>query len=239
MIRPLLLLACALFIFSSLATAQTKVSDTTAAATEKPKRPPIFRPTKDQINQVQKMLTGKGLYSGEVTGKLNDDTRTGIKNVQKTAGIRETGTLNRVTLEKMGIALTDQQKTMPVTERSLTPADVIAEKPQTQKKIPDTGAGSLPTITDPSPVPGDKPKKIIFRASADQVKAAQKMLNSRSMYSGEETGKLDDDTRDGLKKFQEASGIKVTGTLNAATLDKMGIPLTDKQKADAAAMLKN
>jgi hypothetical protein len=54
------------------------------------------------------------------------------------------------------------------------------------------------------------------------------------MYSGDETGKLDDATREGLKKFQEASGIKVTGTLNKVTLEKMGIELTDKQKGDSA-----
>ncbi len=46
----------------------------------------------------------------------------------------------------------------------------------------------------------------------------------------EETGKLDDATRTELKKYQEANGIKVTGTLNQLTLEKMGVPLTDKQK---------
>ena len=51
---------------------------------------------------------------------------------------------------------------------------------------------------------------------------------------GEQTGKLDDATREGLKKYQEANGLKVTGTLNQATLEKMGIPLTDKQKGDPA-----
>jgi len=50
------------------------------------------------------------------------------------------------------------------------------------------------------------------------------------MYSGEETGKLDDITREGLKKYQEAKGLKPTGTLNQLTLEKMGINLTDKQK---------
>jgi hypothetical protein len=54
------------------------------------------------------------------------------------------------------------------------------------------------------------------------------------MYSGDATGKLDDATREGLKKFQTANDVKVTGTLNQATLDKMGIALTDKQKAAAA-----
>jgi len=38
-----------------------------------------------------------------------------------------------------------------------------------------------------------------------------------------------------LKKFQEKSELKVTGTLNAVTLEKMGIALTDSQKANAAA----
>jgi hypothetical protein len=53
------------------------------------------------------------------------------------------------------------------------------------------------------------------------------------MYSGEESGKLDDPTREGLKKYQEANGLKATGTLNQPTLEKMGIALSDKQKAGA------
>jgi peptidoglycan hydrolase-like protein with peptidoglycan-binding domain len=70
----------------------------------------------------------------------------------------------------------------------------------------------------------------IFRATADQVKQAQAILKHRSFYAGDETGKLDPDTRAGLKKYQEAEGLKVTGTLNKVTLEKMGIQLTDKQK---------
>ena len=76
-----------------------------------------------------------------------------------------------------------------------------------------------------------KPRKPIFRANKDQIKQAQAILKQRSFYSGEETGKLDDDTRAGLRKFQEAEKIKVTGTLNKITLEKMGVTLTDKQKA--------
>ena len=48
--------------------------------------------------------------------------------------------------------------------------------------------------------------------------------------AGEETGKLDDDTRAGLRKYQEAEKIKITGTLNKLTLEKMGVTLTDKQR---------
>jgi len=70
----------------------------------------------------------------------------------------------------------------------------------------------------------------IFRATANQIKQAQAILKQRGFYSGEQIGKLDTDTRAGLRKYQQAEGLKVTGTLNKVTLVKMGIALTDKQK---------
>jgi peptidoglycan hydrolase-like protein with peptidoglycan-binding domain len=73
-------------------------------------------------------------------------------------------------------------------------------------------------------------RKPPFRANKDQIKQAQALLKQRGFYAGEETGKLDDDTRAGLRKYQEAEKIKVTGTLNKLTLEKMGVTLTDKQK---------
>jgi peptidoglycan hydrolase-like protein with peptidoglycan-binding domain len=76
----------------------------------------------------------------------------------------------------------------------------------------------------------NKKRGPIFRATKDQIKQAQAILKQRSFYAGEQTGKLDDDTRAGLKQYQKAEGLKVTGTLNKVTLEKMNITLTDKQK---------
>ena len=77
----------------------------------------------------------------------------------------------------------------------------------------------------------NKPKRgPVFRATGDQIKQAQAILKQRSFYSGEQTGKLSTDTRAGLKEYQKAEGLKVTGTLNKTTLMKMGIELTEKQK---------
>ena len=70
----------------------------------------------------------------------------------------------------------------------------------------------------------------VFRATKDQIKQAQEILKQRAFYTGESTGKLDTPTREGLRKYQEAEGLKVTGTLNAATLQKMNVTLTDKQR---------
>jgi peptidoglycan hydrolase-like protein with peptidoglycan-binding domain len=75
----------------------------------------------------------------------------------------------------------------------------------------------------------------VFRATKEQVKQAQEILKRRGFYAGDSTGKLDAATREGLRKYQEAEGLKVTGTLNAATLQKMNVVLTDKQRAWVAA----
>ncbi len=107
----------------------------------------------------------------------------------------------------MGIALTDKQKEIPVDPNSFASAET--DKP-TKKKAP------------------------VFRATKDQIIAAQKLLKEKNLYTGEANGSLDPATRTSLKAFQEANGMKGTGTLNAATLEKMGIALTDKQKENMA-----
>lgn len=71
----------------------------------------------------------------------------------------------------------------------------------------------------------------VFRATKEQINQAQALLKSRGFYNGEQIGKLDDATREGLRKYQIAEGLKVTGTLNKITLEKMNIPLTEKQRA--------
>jgi peptidoglycan hydrolase-like protein with peptidoglycan-binding domain len=75
----------------------------------------------------------------------------------------------------------------------------------------------------------------VFRATKEQIKQAQEILKRRAFYAGDSMGKLDTATRDSLRKYQEAEGLKVTGTLNAATLQKMNVVLTDKQKEWVAA----
>lgn len=204
---------------STITVAEAKNSKSPAATAPAKKRGPVFRPTKDQIKQVQAMLKEKALYKGEATGSYNDETRAAIRSFQKDNGLKQTGTLNRATLEKMGIELTETQKAIPVSESSF--ADAEGEKrPVKENK----GAASSEAKTK---------KPAVFRATGDQIKQAQKILKDGSMYAGEQTGKLDDATRAGLKKYQEANGLKVTGTLNQLTLEKMGVELTETQKAQS------
>ncbi|PYT01339.1 MAG: hypothetical protein DMF63_00360 [Acidobacteria bacterium] len=192
----------ALSVHGQASMTSRNVSDNDAKTPSK--RGPIFRANKDQVTTAQNMLKKKGSYSGEATGKLDPATRDALKSYQKDNGLKATGTLNRATLEKMGIALTDPQKAIPASPSSYASAKAAGD---------------------------GKPRRAVFRATKDQIVEAQKRLKSGGMYSGEETGKLDDPTRESLRKYQESHGIKVTGTLNQITLEKMGIELTDRQKS--------
>ncbi|MGI8995140.1 MAG: peptidoglycan-binding domain-containing protein [Pyrinomonadaceae bacterium] len=108
------LLSVVLTLLCALSSAAAMQQSANNAPTTKPatKRGPIFRATKDQIKQAQAMLKERSLYAGEQTGKLDDATRAAIKKYQEAEGLKVTGTLNKVTLEKMSITLTDRQKTM-------------------------------------------------------------------------------------------------------------------------------
>lgn len=167
---------------------------------------PSFRANKQQITEAQTFFKSKGTYSGEATGKYDDDLRAAIKTFQEENGLSKSGSLNRSTLEKMGIPLTDAQKAIPAkpSETASTSKDAGSD---TNKRGP------------------------VFRASKDQISEVQRMLKSKGLYKGEETGQLNDETRAAIKEWQKANGVKETGTLNKETLEKMGIQLTDKQKA--------
>ena len=124
-----------------------------------------------------------------------------MQKYQLAEDLKITGTLNRETLEKMNVPLTDSQKGVP--------------KPPK----PETAASE-----------GVKKKPPIFRATKDQIQLAQALLKEKGFYSGEANGELNEDTREGLRKYQATNDIKVTGTLNRETLQKMSIQLTEKQK---------
>ena len=198
--KKLIFLMFATLLLSVSMQAQTTTA--TPTATPEAAKKVIFRATKEQVTAVQKML------KSPETGKMDDAFRAEIKKYQTANGLKATGTLNRATLEKMGIALTDKQKEIPVDPNSFAAADDDKQTPT--KKAP------------------------VFRATKDQITAAQKLLKEKNLYAGEANGTLDPPTRASLKAYQEANGLKETGTLNRATLEKMGIALTDKQKENMA-----
>lgn len=290
--RKIILMIFACLIFSTMAFAQVTAdtnTDSEKATTKVKKKRVIFRATKDQITHVQTVLKGKGTYSGEADGKFNKDFRSSIKGFQSENGLRKTGTLNRATLEKMGVELTDRQKEIPVNpnsfagkgdkkkgkkvrRRSFRPTKTQITDAQTKLKaggmfggevtgkyskdfravlknyqenngLTKTGRldeGTLVKMEIPltdkqkgigtTKTKSGKPRRKSFRVNKEQIIQAQTMLKTGGMYSGEVTGKYNKDFRKSVRNYQSANGLRRKGSLNRATLEKMGIELTDKQK---------
>lgn len=176
--------------------------ETTTSDDAKPKRT-VFRANKEQIMQAQKMLKTSGSYKGDEDGKYNDDLRASIKEFQGSNGLKKSGSLNRATLEKMNIELTEAQSAIPVNPNDLAGS---SESSEPKKRGP------------------------VFRATNEQITMVQQKLKAANLYSGAEDGKFNDDFRAAIKAWQKANGVKETGTLNKETLEKMGVELTDKQK---------
>lgn len=60
----------------------------------------------ETIQKAQQALKEKGFYKGEVSGKMDTNTRDAIKAFQAQQGIRETGRLNKETRQRLGIEAT-------------------------------------------------------------------------------------------------------------------------------------
>ncbi len=203
-------------LFSALALCADAAGQSTRSGTgsvdsstsSRASRPPTFRPIKSQIEEAQEKFKAKGLYAGDVDGKYNDELRSAIRKFQADEGIAQTGNLNRITLERLKIGLTEVQQQIPIPANTMKPAS------------------SQPRAASSSG------RTLIFRATKDQVFEAQKTLRAAGVYDGENTGKLDPETRAGLRKYQALKEIKVTGTLNQQTLATMGIALTPAQEAN-------
>ncbi|MCB1024820.1 MAG: peptidoglycan-binding protein [Acidobacteria bacterium] len=190
--------------------AQSGSNNAASTSTSGTKRGPVFRATKEQVMQIQTLLKQNGTYGGEIDGKFSSEFREAIKDFQAKNELKKTGTVNRATLEKMGIDLTDKQKEYPVNPNSFDTSDNDkADKPA-------------------------KNRRKAFRPTKDQIILVQTKLKDTGAYNGEISGKYNKALRTAIREFQSANGLKRKGSLNRATLEKMGIELTEAQAAIAA-----
>lgn len=225
MLKKILLMLPLLLVCAGSMIAQGTATDSAPAkTTETATKPATFRSTKDQVKEAQTLLKSKKVYNGEATGTSSAEWKTAVKTYQGENGLAKTGSLNRATLEKMGIKLTDKQKEIPVDPKHLASNETKpakTEKPSSSKTESKTSDGPK------RPAP--------FQANKDQITALQTKLKEAKLFTGDADGSRSDGLKEAVKKYQEANGLKATGGINAETLEKMGIALTDKQKEQVAA----
>lgn len=58
-----------------------------------------------EVEEIQRVLRERGLFSGEITGYFGTATETALKAFQRGSGLPETGVADEATLKKMGITI--------------------------------------------------------------------------------------------------------------------------------------
>lgn len=228
MIKKLFLVLALSFSTAVGIFAQDTATTAPAAKADEPAKKPTFRSTKDQVKEAQTLLKSKKMYDGEATGTSSNEWKAAVKAYQGANGLTKTGSLNRATLEKMNIKLTDKQKDIPVDPKHIASSE---EKPKKSNKKSDTTDVKTDAKTNSTGLKRPAP----FQATAEQITTIQTKLKEAKMFSGDADGKRSDELKAAVKKYQETNGLKATGGINAETLEKMGIALTDKQKEQVAA----
>jgi peptidoglycan hydrolase-like protein with peptidoglycan-binding domain len=76
---------------------------------------------------------------------------------------------------------------------------------------------------------------ISFAAADDQIRDVQATLKNQGFYYGETDGKENAETGAAIRRFQIRNGLKVTGKLNAETLDALGLGQKSAPPAEAPA----
>ena len=60
-------------------------------------------PTTERINEIQTTLAKKGFYTGDPTGKWDDDSTNALKRFQAANGLTPSGKYDALTLQKLGL----------------------------------------------------------------------------------------------------------------------------------------
>ena len=79
-------------------------------------------PSPEQITKVQEGLKALGVYTGDVTGKIDKATTDAIKAFQKDKGMKETGRVSKKLIEALDKAKTEKAGAPPVAEPAAPPA---------------------------------------------------------------------------------------------------------------------
>ena len=113
-----------------------------------------------------------------------------------------------------------------VTGATMVPV-AFAQSTATSHKKP-SGAGVPSASTKSGKKSGKKSsrtKKVKGQAAptTDRISEIQEALAKQGSFDGTPTGKWDDSTVEGMRKFQAANHLNPTGKLDAPTLQKLGL----------------
>lgn len=217
------------------ATAQGRTPEPTSSSTEASSR---------LIADIQEVLRESGYTTGRASGRLDDQTRSAIRSYESDHGLLMSGEPSAELLRHMRASTAQATTTAPVDANTLAriqtelrergyPVPLISGRMDapTRQAIREYQQGQgVPVTGEPSQALLDalrtgsaddaKPEAGLSR---EQRAAAQRALNARGYDAGPPDGVLGPRSRSAIRTFQAASDLGASGTLDAPTLERLGV----------------
>lgn len=174
---------------------------------------------REQTMEMQRALTARNLYQGDVDGKWGPKTESAVRNFQTQNGLQVTGTLDEPTARALGIDGDMDRQPVSGTEAPVA-ADTRAAAPSAGTATPH----SQPELEDGST------NVRLQSLSTEQAREMQQRLQLLGYYRGTIDGKIGEGSRAALQRyFQRQADLAQQGVISPSAISLFGTEVKDVQ----------
>ena len=158
-------------------------------------------------------------------------TRAAIRKYQRDKNLAVNGQLDQETLNSLGIQAQGEASRSAQQPAPATPS--TQDQPAQTQSTQTPPAQRQPAETQPTPAPATQDQSAqdqsaeqngaVVSPSAATISAAQRSLKKEGFYKGDIDGQMTAETQAAISEYQKNSNLNVTGTLDPATLTKLGV----------------
>lgn len=167
--------------------------------------------TSKDVAELQKGLIRLGYKISSATGYFGTQTRAAVIAFQKAKGLKQTGIVDKATLDAINVSLTPKPST---------------SVPSTQKPAAPSTSTTVPSVQSPAIVIKTLP--LSLGKSSKDVTELQKGLIKLGYKISSATGYFGTQTKSAVIAFQKSKNLRQTGIVDATTLNALNASLKGK-----------
>ena len=178
---------------------------------------------------LQQSLKDSGFYKGAVSSNWDAESKAALASYQMSKGMPATGVLNQETVTRLGLI-------MPAADQVSEQATPLANKANNTQRVIETRydrdvIADADTRYDRAVRSAEQDRMAYHtnysNLNAHEVQIVQQNLRNSGFYKASVDGVWGPKTIQGVRDFQTANGLPATGRLNGATLDEMGLQVSE------------
>jgi peptidoglycan hydrolase-like protein with peptidoglycan-binding domain len=172
--------------------------------------------SREQTKEMQRALTARNLYQGEIDGSWGPKTESALRNFQTQSGLEATGEMNDSTAQALGL---DMNRSGSANDRQMVAGtDPNAAPPATGTATPHAQTNLEDGRTNVQ----------LQSLSQEQAREMQQRLQLLGYYNGVVDGKIGEGTRVALQRyFQRQAELARQGVISNATIGMFGTDAND------------